>query len=150
MRENQASMSSSIEVLLKGSKSIVFCRRWNWKHQKITRTSKGLPKLHFLYLNKIMTFDLEILPVGINFTYPTVFNSEVMLKIGAPIRVKDYFELYRNDKRQAYDQLTEEFTMNAAQCCASKLTKMNNFWKKPCPSLETNQSPMSRIGLQWW
>lgn len=107
MRENQASMSSSIEVLLKGQNLLIFAEGGTESIKRLRGLQKGLPRIAFSVLEQNHDLDLEILPVGINFTYPTVFNSEVMLKIGAPIRVKDYFELYSNDKRQAYDQLTE-------------------------------------------
>ena len=52
--------------------------------------------------------DLEILPVGINFTYPTRFNKEVMLRVSTPLQVRPYFELYQQDKNKATEALLND------------------------------------------
>lgn len=50
---------------------------------------------------------LTILPVGLNYTDPTKFRSELLVVFGNPIRVADFRELYEADPVNAVYCLTE-------------------------------------------
>lgn len=50
--------------------------------------------------------DVYILPVGLNYSESTRFRSEVLVNIDAPISVKTYADLYRQDSAKAFHVLT--------------------------------------------
>ncbi|MBK9734199.1 MAG: hypothetical protein IPO92_04225 [Saprospiraceae bacterium] len=47
------------------------------------------------------------MPVGINFTYPSKFNTTVMLRIGEPIKVVDYYTEYLKDAKTGHEALLD-------------------------------------------
>ena len=52
--------------------------------------------------------DVKILPVGLNYSAPTRFRSNVFVNVGKPISVIDYLETYQQDEPAAVLALTEE------------------------------------------
>lgn len=51
--------------------------------------------------------DLTILPIGLNYSNPHYFKSDVFVNIGEPIQVSEYQEIYIKDPREGVLQLTE-------------------------------------------
>ena len=51
--------------------------------------------------------DLTILPIGLNYSNPHYFKSDVFVNIGEPIQVSEYKDIYLKDPREAVLQLTE-------------------------------------------
>ncbi|RAK62735.1 lysophospholipid acyltransferase family protein [Hymenobacter edaphi] len=51
---------------------------------------------------------VRILPIGLNYSAPTRFRSDVLIYPARPIVVADYAEQYRQDPEAAADALTEE------------------------------------------
>ena len=52
--------------------------------------------------------DLEILPVGLNYTRQTDFRSQIFINVGEGIKVADFRKKYEEDAFQAALDLTEE------------------------------------------
>lgn len=52
--------------------------------------------------------DLIIVPSGLTYNAPSEFRSQMMMKVGAPIRVADYKELYETDSSKAIKKLTAD------------------------------------------
>ncbi len=50
---------------------------------------------------------LHILPIGLNYSDPTKFHSEVFVNIGDPISVHDFKEKYNPDSFEAVEELTD-------------------------------------------
>ena len=50
---------------------------------------------------------IQIVPIGLNYSDPTHFRSEVFINIGAPIQVSDFKESYHPDSFEAVENLTE-------------------------------------------
>ncbi|MFT5382860.1 MAG: glycerol-3-phosphate O-acyltransferase/dihydroxyacetone phosphate acyltransferase [Saprospiraceae bacterium] len=51
---------------------------------------------------------ITIIPIGLNYTAPLEFRSEVLVNVGAPIKLSDYQEVYNEDPFQAAKQLTAD------------------------------------------
>ncbi|WP_162428501.1 lysophospholipid acyltransferase family protein [Pontibacter pudoricolor] len=52
--------------------------------------------------------EVKILPVGLNYSAPTRFRSDVFVNVGKPISVSDYLATYQHDGPAAVLALTEE------------------------------------------
>lgn len=50
---------------------------------------------------------VQILPIGLNYSDPTHFRSEVFINVGTPIQVQDFKESYRPDSFEAVETLTD-------------------------------------------
>lgn len=51
---------------------------------------------------------IKIIPIGINYSHEIKFQSNLFVKVGEVIEVKNYKELYVKDKFEAAEKLTEE------------------------------------------
>ena len=108
LRENAGTMDESFKILMENKNLLIFAEGGTESVKKLRPLQKGIARIAFQVLEKDPELDLEIIPTGINFTYPTRFNKEVMLQVGEPIKVKPYFALYLTDKNKAIDQLLSD------------------------------------------
>ncbi|MBL0102155.1 MAG: 1-acyl-sn-glycerol-3-phosphate acyltransferase [Saprospiraceae bacterium] len=98
LRENSHTIDESLQVLIENKNLLIFAEGSTESVKKLRPLQKGIVRIAFQALEKNPELELEILPVGLNFTYPTDFNEEVMLQVGQPILVQKYFESYKTDK----------------------------------------------------
>jgi hypothetical protein len=52
--------------------------------------------------------NLKIVPVGVNYAAGKEFRSDVAIKIGEPLQLKDYLALYKIDSHDAFRKVTED------------------------------------------
>ncbi|MBC7884627.1 MAG: 1-acyl-sn-glycerol-3-phosphate acyltransferase [Saprospiraceae bacterium] len=107
MRENSQTMDDSIQVMLDRKNLLIFAEGGTQSIKKLRPLQKGIARIAFQALEKNPDLNLEVLPVGINFTYPSHFNAEVMLKIGPPIQVADFENESKSDNKQSTEQLLD-------------------------------------------
>ncbi|MFZ1750376.1 MAG: 1-acyl-sn-glycerol-3-phosphate acyltransferase [Saprospiraceae bacterium] len=108
LRENSQTMDESYQVLLEHKNLLIFAEGGTESIKKLRPLQKGIARIGFQVLEKKSDLEIEILPVGINFTYPSLFNAEVMLKVGKPIDIKAHFSTYTQDKNTGYQFLLDE------------------------------------------
>lgn len=108
LRENAGTMDESFKILLENKNLLIFAEGGTESIKKLRPLQKGIARIAFQVMEKKPDVDLEIIPTGINFTYPTRFNKEVMLLVGSPIKVQPYYEIYLNDKNKAIDLLLSD------------------------------------------
>ena len=108
LRENSQNMDESIQVLLDNKNLLIFAEGSTQSIKMVRPIQKGIARIAFQALDKNPNLDLEILPIGINFTFSALFNDEVMLRIGPPIQAKDYYPQYLKDKNQAIESLVQD------------------------------------------
>jgi len=70
--------------------------------------TKGFARLAFGYYEVSGNADLYIMPVGINYTDPDVFRSEVSIGFGKPLHLERYLPIYKNNPRAAKQKLVED------------------------------------------
>ncbi|MFN8338031.1 MAG: 1-acyl-sn-glycerol-3-phosphate acyltransferase [Saprospiraceae bacterium] len=80
LRENSQTMDESTQVLIDKKNLLIFAEGGTQSIKKLRPLQKGIARIAFQTLEKQPDLDLEILPVGINFTEPSKFNKEVMLE----------------------------------------------------------------------
>ncbi len=108
LRENSHTIDESLQVLIENKNLLIFAEGSTESVKKLRPLQKGIVRIAFQALEKNPELELEILPVGLNFTYPTDFNEEVMLQVGQPILVQKYFESYKTDKNKAHEWLLND------------------------------------------
>ena len=52
--------------------------------------------------------DIKIVPIGINYSNPHYFRSDVFVKIGRPITIKEYKDKYKENERETVVELTDQ------------------------------------------
>ncbi|MEL6720585.1 MAG: 1-acyl-sn-glycerol-3-phosphate acyltransferase [Bacteroidota bacterium] len=86
----------TLMILVEGSASI---------KKGLRPIQKGIARLAFDAYEKYDRDDLEIIPVGANFDYPTQFRLTPMINLGEPILIKDYISNYNENKSKTIRQL---------------------------------------------
>ena len=69
---------------------------------------KGAARIAFAAFEKNRQPNLQIIPIGANYTYADEPRSEFMFEAGGPIFVADYFEKYETNPAAATNELTAE------------------------------------------
>lgn len=78
-------------------------------HEKRLRPiMKGAARIVFGTFEKYGDLDLQIVPVGVNFSNSDSFRSIVMIDVGKPFPASDYFETYQKSPPRAITQVTRE------------------------------------------
>ncbi|HMR42275.1 MAG TPA: 1-acyl-sn-glycerol-3-phosphate acyltransferase [Saprospiraceae bacterium] len=89
----------NIVVLPEGSTS---------EEKRLRPIKKGMARICLSTLEQFPDLDILVIPVGANFTFPNRIRSEVMFKIGEPLRVKDFQKIYEENPNRAVLQLTQK------------------------------------------
>jgi 1-acyl-sn-glycerol-3-phosphate acyltransferase len=76
---------------------------------------KGIARLAFNTLEKYPDLDLKIIPIGVNYSDPTYFRANVLVKKGAPIYIKPFYDKYLENKAEGTKQLLEELKKEMAK-----------------------------------
>lgn len=108
LRENPHSMDASSQILSENKNLLIFVEGSTQSIKKLRPLQKGIARIGFQALDKNPDINLEIVPVGINFTFSSLFNDEVMLKVGNPISVQSYYDQYKEDKNHAIDHILHD------------------------------------------
>jgi 1-acyl-sn-glycerol-3-phosphate acyltransferase len=108
LRENSQKMDESIQVLLDKKNLLIFSEGNTESIKKLRPLQKGISRIAFHTVEKDIDLDLEILPIGINFTYPAMFDETVMLKVGKPLKVREYMDQYVRDNKTGHENLLDD------------------------------------------
>ncbi len=108
LRENSNSVDESTNVLLSHKNLLIFAEGGTKSIKQLRPLQKGISRIAFQSLEKNPELDLEILPVGINFTYSHLFNQEVMLKVGSPISLKGKLTDFQKDQKLTHEVLLND------------------------------------------
>ena len=95
--------------LLHDKEHIIILAEGNTIHEKRLRTiQKGTARMAFGVFEKYGDTDIDIIPVGINYSDSVRFRSEIMAEVGQPINLQDYMTAYKENPRKAVRQITVE------------------------------------------
>jgi hypothetical protein len=109
LRKNAGTIGTSVNVLVDRKALLIFVEGGTLSVKKLRPLQKGVARIASDAFSLSKVHDLEIVPVGINFTYPTAMASEVMLCAGTPIKVADYFsDAPGASNKSSSDQLLNE------------------------------------------
>lgn len=108
LRENSQTMDASLQVLLEKKNLLIFVEGGTESIKRLRPLQKGIVRLAYQVVESNDELDVEVLSIGINFTYGDRFNREVMLSIGPPIEVKKYYAHFLQDKISGYEVLLQD------------------------------------------
>lgn len=107
--KNNAATMEYVFKALQERKAIVVFSEGNTRTEKRLRTiQKGTARMAWGNFEQFGDQDLQILPIGITYTDPHHFRGEVMLEVGQPIALKDYYEMHRENPNKAINAITQE------------------------------------------
>jgi len=92
VRNNFSSLDYTYDLLHK-NKLILILAEGTTKHEKRLRPiQKGAARMALGAIKKYPHLDVQIVPIGVNYTDIISYRSDVMLEIGDPLSVRDYLK----------------------------------------------------------
>ncbi|MCR5453552.1 MAG: 1-acyl-sn-glycerol-3-phosphate acyltransferase [Bacteroidales bacterium] len=113
--------------ILKGNAALIFPEAVNQDKRWLGNFSEGYLRMAFdtVQDDKFQT-DIKILPIVNHYSDYFAFREDVMLKIGEPISLKDYYELYQTKPRTARRNINAEVRSRIEQMMLN-ITDLDNY-----------------------
>lgn len=94
--------------LKKGRKIMIFAEGLCIQERRLRPLKKGVPRMVFGAMKEIDNPDLLIVPVGVNYSNPKNFRSNLFFNVGEPIRVADYMADYQQAPAKTMNKLLQD------------------------------------------
>lgn len=122
--DNNDSLSECYKVLAEGKTLVIFPEGTSYKEKILRELKTGTARiaLETERLNN-GSLDLKVVAVGINYSQPEKFRSNILIDIDQPRGVMDHFELYLENKKKAAHNLTNQFRERLEKVLVTTETK---------------------------
>ncbi len=107
LRANEGTFSACHRRLQHKEIIVVYAEGNTTQEKRLRPIQKGLAKIAFGALETYPQLDLCIVPLGINYTHPNDFRSEVYVEVGDLIEVKQFYSLDKTDTIKSINELTQ-------------------------------------------
>lgn len=104
LKKNDETYERVNALLKRNQKIIIFAEGLCIQERRLRPLKKGVPRMVFGAMDAHNLKDLTVVPVGINYSDPAQFRSDVFYNIGKPIKVSDYMEQYREASAKTMNQ----------------------------------------------
>jgi len=94
VHKNLESFSAIYDILKKNGNFIMFSEGLCVQEKRLQKLRKGTARLAFGAEEKF-GLDVNIVPVGINYTYPDRFRKEVMINFSDPFSIRELTDIYK-------------------------------------------------------
>ncbi|MCF8244488.1 MAG: 1-acyl-sn-glycerol-3-phosphate acyltransferase [Saprospiraceae bacterium] len=144
LKSNYESFGKCFEVLNQ-NKQVMILAEGRTKHEKRLRPlMKGTARIVFGTLEKYPDLDIQVVPVGVNFTNPDQFRSDVSIDYGEPIRVQDYAAIYFENPAKGVAALTQALKKRLSERVIHLAHPEDDEWTEPLLEMHRN-GPSARL-----
>jgi 1-acyl-sn-glycerol-3-phosphate acyltransferase len=107
LRANESTFNECHRRLRHNEIIVVYSEGSTIQEKRLRPIQKGLARIAFGALDKHPDLNLCIVPLGVNYTHPNDFRSEIMIEVGEPIDLKPYVASYAAEPIAAVLDLTQ-------------------------------------------
>ncbi len=157
LKKNFSTLDISYDLLNK-NEQILILAEGTTKHEKRLRPiQKGAARMALGAIGKYPDLDVQIVPIGVNYTDILNYRSEVMLQIGDPIPMQDFMRNETENPAQIIKKVTnilkerlEKLVIHIDQKEDEDLSEAffefykNNYPTPNFPVQSTNQKPLEK------
>lgn len=97
--KNQQTFNECYEIFRKNGMVLIFPEGYCVSERRLRPMKKGAAKMAFEAIEKYPEMDLQVIPVGMNYSNSGHFREEVCINFGHPIAVQSYMELLKEGKQ---------------------------------------------------
>ncbi len=109
--KNNAIFDECIRYLNRNDAILVFPEANHDLKRRIRPLSKGFTRIAFdAEVRSNWEMDLQVIPVGVNYTEHRRSRNDVKVVFGEPVLIKDFQELYEEDERNAANELKKQIS----------------------------------------
>jgi 1-acyl-sn-glycerol-3-phosphate acyltransferase len=116
LRKNESSLNLITDLLGEGKKIQIFSEGTTETIKRLKPLQKGMARMAFDAYKKNGDQDLQIVPVGFTYSDPHHPRREVMVKVGEPIPLSNYYDLYTQVPAKGINQLTADVQKAMRPC----------------------------------
>ncbi len=99
--KNQKTFDECYELFKKNGKVLIFPEGICVRERRLRPMKKGASKMAFEAIEKYPHLDLQIMPIGMNYSNPGHFREEVCINFGQPIAAQSFKKLIEEGKTLA-------------------------------------------------
>lgn len=119
VHKNKYVFKQCFEHLTNRKAIMIFPEGFSKTERRIREIKSGLARIALGAENQNnFKLDIKIIPVGINYTNPHLFQSDVLINIGEAISTSDFRELFYSNEKSSYDLITEAVRKGLESCTA--------------------------------
>lgn len=105
LQNNDETFNKTIDVL-RNQNGLAIMPEGNHGHlKKLRPLKKGIARIAFQAMEADPELDIEIVPVGLDYTNYIKVGSKLHIRFGVPISVKPYMKVYKKNSARAYNLL---------------------------------------------
>ncbi|MBL0048602.1 MAG: 1-acyl-sn-glycerol-3-phosphate acyltransferase [Bacteroidetes bacterium] len=109
LHKNEQTFEDCYKLLAQKKSLLIFSEGICIQEKRLQKLKKGTARIAFgAQLYNDFKLDLQVLPLGINYTKPAQFRSNLYLKFAPPIHVNSYNELFKEDENKAFTAFTRD------------------------------------------
>ena len=108
LRNNQKTILKTTEVLNNNNAVLIFAEGSTNGDWKLRQLKKGMARMAFQCLDQNQELDLQIVPVGVTFSNSHVPGTEVIINVGDPFSVKDFYIKNAALAKEKMDEMTNK------------------------------------------
>ena len=107
LRANESTFNDCYKRLANNEILVVYSEGNTLQEKRLRPIQKGLARIAYGALDAFPEMkNLCIVPLGVNYTHPNDFRSEVFVEAGYPIELNEYYARYKEDNVKAISDLT--------------------------------------------
>ena len=108
MKNNAAVMEGLYKALKENKKILLFPESTTTTQKRLKPIQKGTARIAFGSYDEYGDLDLQILPIGFSYTDPHTFRTELMIQVGKPIPLRQYYPIHQENPNKAVNLLTQQ------------------------------------------
>jgi glycerol-3-phosphate O-acyltransferase / dihydroxyacetone phosphate acyltransferase len=106
--DNEETFRASYHALTARRTLLIFPEGTSFSERRLRKLKTGTARMALGAVdNALEAANLRILPVGLNYSDPTRFRSDVFVNVGTPIDVAPYLDRYKQDSVGTVNELTD-------------------------------------------
>lgn len=110
IQKNEVMFQRFIDILKSGDTLLIFPEGNHGRVRKLRVLRKGIGRIAFQAMDQMEEADkdIQIVPVGLNYSDHLKLRADMLLVFGKPLHLKDYYELYQENDRKALINLRND------------------------------------------
>lgn len=138
LKNNYASFDRCFDAF-RDQRVVMILAEGRTKHEKRLRPMmKGAARIVFGTFEKYPDLDLQVVPVGVNFSNSDEFRSIAMIDVGEPIPAREYLKMYEESPARAVNQMTREIRKGLIQRVIHIADEEDDDWVEPLLQMTEN------------
>ena len=128
VKENFRSVEETVAVLRTLQPVLILAEGHTVHEKRLRPLRKGTARIALAAQEQHPELDIQLVPVGVNYTYADRFRSEVMIHFGTPIPVKDYMNAFKANAAAGMKEITEALRTGLEQHVVIIREKEDEAW----------------------